>query len=287
MLKEFIHTVKKYSDLIKAESINSWSQINKAQKEPDIIFDYLTEPNKGVDYLNSKIASKITANTNYEMKFASIYCHQKPRVERTDDNIQKCVGNNKTERCELGDLIIHFLFLDKDKKVQFSNAVILQAKVGNKPDNQTQQCLYENDDSLIFPKYFGTENEFCELPKYDHCRTKALAYLFIQEEISVGQIPFENGLVFPWAFLFQRILTNDFGKEYSYSDSKFSNDWDKLISKVIFNLSDSKLLKGKKRVSGLDYFLNKFNYYYYYPEYKLTMNNEGIPTIMIIVRNKE
>lgn len=177
MLKEFIHTVKKYSDLIKAESINSWSQINKAQKEPDIIFDYLTEPNKGVDYLNSKIASKITANTNYEMKFASIYCHQKPRVERTDDNIQKCVGNNKTERCELGDLIIHFLFLDKDKKVQFSNAVILQAKVGNKPDNQTQQCLYENDDSLIFPKYFGTENAFCELPKYDHCRTKALAYI--------------------------------------------------------------------------------------------------------------
>lgn len=287
MLKEFIHTIKNYSFLIEAESGNSWKQINKTQKEPDIILDYLTEPNKGVDYLNAKIASKITAETNYEMKFASIYCHQKPRVERTDGNIQKCAGSNKTERCELGDLIIHFLLLDEDKKVQFSNAVILQAKVGGRPDNKTQQCLYENDDCLVFPKYFQTDNAICGLPKYEDGRAKALAYLFIQEDISIGQIPFENNLVFSWSFLIQRLLTNDFGKKYRYSDHKFSDDWDRLVSTVTLKLSDSKLVKGEKRVNGLDYFLHKFNYYYYYPEYTLTTENEGIPTIMIIVRKKD
>lgn len=287
MLKEFIHTIKNYSFLIEAESGNSWKQINKTQKEPDIILDYLTEPNKGVDYLNAKIASKITAETNYEMKFASIYCHQKPRVERTDGNIQKCAGSNKTERCELGDLIIHFLLLDEDKKVQFSNAVILQAKVGGRPDNKTQQCLYENDDCLVFPKYFQTDNAICGLPKYEDGRAKALAYLFIQEDISIGQIPFENNLVFSWSFLIQRLLTNDFGKKYRYSDHKFSDDWDRLVSTVTLKLSDSKLVKDGKRVNGLDYFLHKFNYYYYYPEYTLTTENEGIPTIMIIVRKKD
>jgi len=287
MLKDFIHTIKKYSDLIKVESSNSWTAINKNQNEPNIILDYLTQPNQGVDYLNSKIASKITAETNYEMKFASIYCHQKPRIQRTPKNIERCDGDNKTEKCELGDLVIHFLLLDKDKKVQFSNAVILQAKVGHKPDNRTQQCLYENDDSLIFPKYFDKENEICELPKYEDCRAKALAYLFIGDDISVGQIPISNKLVFSWSFIIQRLLTNDFGKAYSYSEKSYKNDWDKLISKLIFNLQNSKLVKGKKRVNGLENILNKFNYYYYYPEYKLTIDNEGIPTIMIIVRNKE
>ena len=287
MLDKFIHTIKNYSDLIKTESVNSWRHIDKTQKEPDIILEYLTEANKGVDYLNDKIASKITANTIYEMKFASIYCHQKPRIERTDNNIKKCIGSNKTERCELGDLIIQFILLNKDKKVQFSNAVILQAKIGNKPDNQTQQCLYENDDRLIFPKYFGTENAICEFPKYEDNRAKALAYMFIQEDINIGQIPIENNLVFSWAFIIQRLMTNDFGKEFDYSETNYTNEWDKLISKVTSNLSNSKLRKGKKRVNGLDNLLNKFNYYYYYPEYKLTTDNEGIPTIMIIVKNKE
>ncbi len=287
MLQDFIHTIKNYTDLIKVESSNSWTNVNKSQNEPEIIFDYLTQPNQGVDYLNSKIASKITTETKYEMKFASIYCHQKPRIQRTFENIEKCDGDNKTEKCELGDLVIHFLLLDKDKKVQFSNAIILQAKVGNKPDNRTQQCLYENDDCLIFPKYFGEENEICKLPKYEDNRAKALAYLFISDDISVGQIPIANKLVFSWSFIIQRLLTNDFGKAYSYSEKTYRTDWDKLISKLIFNLSKSKPVKGKKRVNGLDFVLNKFNYYYYYPEYKLTLDYEGIPTIMIIVRNTE
>jgi len=287
MLKEFILTVKKYSDLIKVESSNSWNPVNKNQNEPNIILDYLTQPNQGVDYLNNKIASKITAETKYEMKFASIYCHQKPRIQRTPENVEKCDGDNKTEKCELGDLVIHFLLLDKDKKVKFSNAIILQAKIGNKPDNRTQQCLYENDDVLMFPNYFGQVNEICELPKYDDNRAKAFAYLFINDNVSIGQIPIENKLVFSWSFIIQRLLTNDFGKAYNYSEKSYKNDWDKLISKLIFNLSKSKLVKGKKRVNGLDVFLNKFNYYYYYPEYKLTVDNEGLPTIMIIVRNKE
>jgi hypothetical protein len=288
MLKEFIHVIKEYSDLIREESSKSWEKIKLNQNEPNIILDYLTKPQRGVDYLNSKIASVITSKTNFEMKFASIYCHQKPRVERTSENIKQCKGDNKSEKCELGDLAIHFLLLDKNKKVKFSNAVILQAKKGLKSDNLTQQCLYENDDCLIFPKYFGNINEKCDLPKYEESRANAFAYLFLNKnKIGIGQIPLKNKLFFSWSVIFQRLMTNEFGKAYNYSEIKFKNDWDKLISNLILNLSSTTLKKGENRVNGLEYILNKFNYYYYYPEYKLEVENESIPSILIIVRNKE
>jgi len=286
MLRDFIKEVKGFSELIKVESLNSWKCIDKSQSEPDIIRDYLTMSGVGVDYLNNKIARVITEKTNYEMKFASIFCHQKPRVERTEDNIKNCKGDNKTEKCELGDLAIIFLLLDKNKKVQFSNALILQAKKGAKINNKTQQCLYENDDSFLFPKYF--EQRKCQLPKYEENRTKALAYLFINPcDVSVCQIPEKFKLIFSWSFIFQKILTNDFGKEFKFSEKNFLNDWDKLISSLIIKLSDTNNIRGNRRVNGLDILLNRFNYYYYYAEYKLEVKNEGIPTIMIIVRNKK
>lgn len=287
MLTEFIQTIKEHSGLIMLESSNSWTGINLDQPEPNIILDYLSRPNLGVDYLNANIASYITKKTIYEMKFASVFCHGKPQIRRTSDNSKKCKGTNPTERCELGDLIIQFILIDKDKKVKFTNAIILQAKKGDKADNKTQQCLYENDDRIIFPNYFGKADEECLLPTYEEGRTNALAYLFIEKSrIQIGQIPLAINLNFSWAHIINRILTNDIGKPFVYSDKNFSTDWDKLISKVIFNLSDSEYRK-TKRVDGLRYFLDKFNYYYYYPEYFLESNNEGLPTIQIIIRHKE
>lgn len=287
MLKDFIQTISHYSDLLKIEGANSWHNTNFAQSEPNIIHDYLSQANQGVNYLNQNIASVITNETDYVMKFASIFCHQKPRIRRTEDNILQCKGSTRSESCELGDLMIQFILLDENKEIQFSNALIIQAKKGVKADNATQQCLYENDDRLIFPNYFGNANEECLLPSYEDNRTDALAYLFLENNrANISQIPLAFNLQFPFDFLLSRILTNDIGKPFTYSEDGYQNDWDKLISKTIYNLAGCKY-RQEDRINGLYFLLNRFNYYYYYPEYYYESEYEGIPIMQIIVRHKK
>ncbi|MFW9989178.1 MAG: hypothetical protein ACFFC3_11015 [Candidatus Odinarchaeota archaeon] len=136
MYQDFVNTVSKYSHFIRTESRNSWNKIDFSANEPDIIQEYLTKSGTGVDYLNASIASRITKETRYSLKFASIFCHQKPRIKRTTKNINKCIGSTSTESCELGDLVVNFYLLDTEKEVIFSNAHIFQAKCGSKPDNK-------------------------------------------------------------------------------------------------------------------------------------------------------
>jgi len=114
MIRNYINMISNYSNLILQEGANSWNDIDFSKKEPDIIKDYLLSPQKGIDYLNHNISKKITSETSYELKFASIYSHQKPRITRTTLSKNKCNGD--TDSCELGDLMTVFIFWTKTKK---------------------------------------------------------------------------------------------------------------------------------------------------------------------------
>src|SRR5690554_5323779 len=112
MTREYIEMISTYSDLIISESGRSWNDVDFTKTEPHIIKDYLLTAGKGVDYLNQHISKKITEETQYEMKFASVFCHKKPTISRTNTSINKCQGS--TAGCELGDLMTIFLLLDRD-----------------------------------------------------------------------------------------------------------------------------------------------------------------------------
>ncbi|HMV07427.1 MAG TPA: hypothetical protein PKL56_11545 [Cyclobacteriaceae bacterium] len=285
-LRAFVQAIQPHANRIVHASMSSWNRIDFNQHEPDILLEYLSGQGKGVDYLNEHLAAPLTRETDFVVKFCSILAHQKPRVHRTRHNQRACVSP-VPQSCELGDLIIQFLLIDQDKKPMFMSALILQAKKGLSPDNLTQQCLYEHDDRLIFPNYFGTPNEECLLPGYEDQRTHALAYLFLQDSFTgIGQIPNCAALRFPYSHLFLKILTTDFGKQFQYAESNFNNDWDKLISKVTLKLAES-TYRGTNRVVGLDFFLEQFNDYYYHPEYLYRSEAEGLNIIQIIVQPKK
>lgn len=116
--------------IILTESKNSWNNINFSQRESDIIKQYLIEKNIGIDYLNKNLASKLSKNGFY-VKFASIYIHQKPIVERISENIEN--------KCELGDLVVIFTFLDRTKNPLINKAFIAQAKKEFKINNFCQK----------------------------------------------------------------------------------------------------------------------------------------------------
>ncbi len=104
-------------DLILSEACLSWLNINFNQSEPYIIQQYL---NEGTKYLNEHIAQQLST-WGFVVKFGGVFVHQNPIINR----LSECKGN---KRCELGDLLTVFLFVDKNKNLLFQSAFISQAK---------------------------------------------------------------------------------------------------------------------------------------------------------------
>lgn len=281
--------ISAYSDLIRTEASKSWLGINFEKEEPEIIKQYLLNPAIGVDYLNQNIAKKITEETNFELKFASVFCHKKPIVTRTADSIAACTGSSPG--CELGDLMTVFILLDKDKKTVCSTANIMQAKKTDNLNSDSQRCLYESDLTFEMPntvtKFSSCLTPSRTLPDYDHLRDRALSYLILNNGRPLAKdIPSSSNLNYGWDYFIQLFLELKMGLEFTTARNKHDNGWNCIVNDLL-NVGSGKAPSRTVRGIGLEHLKDLFNYYYYYPEYKAEHDRPGVPIMLIICKDKE
>ncbi|PZU87838.1 MAG: hypothetical protein DI529_06630 [Chryseobacterium sp.] len=290
IVNDYIKMISSYSSLIISEADKSWKNINFSQNEPEIVKDYLLSPNIGIDYLNWNLSEVIYRQTNrYEIKFASVFCHQKPRIKRTPNSVSSCIGD--TISCELGDLMTIFVLLDKNKKIVYSSAKIMQAKKTHNIDSQSQKCLYENDIEFEMPKniieYSSNDNNLRFFPDFDDNREKALSYLILNNGIPlVKQIPSSSNLSYRWGYHLQLTLEMKSGLSFTTPIDKNDSGWNCIINDLI-NVGTGKVKNNIKRGYGLNHFINHFNYFFFYPEYIMENENFGIPKIIIFCKDTE
>ena len=278
-----------FSKLIHDESKHSWMPINFTKSEPEIIEEYLLSNGKGVDYLNQNISKVISSQTQYELKFASVYCHQKPRVTRTQRSKDKCNGD--TPSCELGDLMTIFILLDRNKSVIHSTAKIMQAKKKDFLDSESQKCLYESDLEFEMPKNIvakSTNNSSLrKLPNYHESRNMGLSYLILNDKDPYNkEIPRMSNLNYSWGAFIQLMMEFKTGLAFKLPQNSNEIGWDCIINDLL-NIGTRKVYSSIKRGSGLEYFLNAFNNFSYFPEYKLEFKESGIPMLVIICKDTE
>jgi hypothetical protein len=287
IISDYIKMISKYSSLIISEANNSWKGIDFSKTEPQIIKDYLLSAGKGVDYLNYKISSVIRSQPRYEVKFASVYCHQKPIIVRTNNSITKCLGS--TPSCELGDLMTIFVLLDKNKKIVHSTAKIMQAKKKDILDSESQKCLYESDLDFEMPQNIVNEStnpdKLRTLPNFNSNRNNALSYLILNNGFPLNkEIPSSSNLTYSWSHHLNLMMEFKTGLSFVTPTKKVDNGWNCIINDLI-NIGAEKIKGSTKRGSGLEHFINAFNYFFFFPEYKLENENTGLPKVIIFCKD--
>lgn len=289
IISDYIKLISKYSSLIISEANNSWKGIDFTKTEPQIIKDYLLSAGKGVDYLNHKISSVIHTQTRYEVKFASVHCHQKSRIVRTNNSITNCTGS--TSSCELGDLMTIFILLDKNKKIVHSTAKIMQAKKKDVLDSESQKCLYESDLDFEMPQNIVIESTNPDklriLPNFNSNRNNALSYLILNNGFPLNkEIPSSSNLSYSWSLHLNLMMEFKTGLSFVPPINEVENGWNCIINDLI-NIGAGKIKCNTKRGSGLEHFINAFNYFFFFPEYKLENENTGIPKVIIFCKDTE
>ncbi|MCB9427062.1 MAG: hypothetical protein H6584_08580 [Flavobacteriales bacterium] len=295
----FPATEVSFIDKLKQVSKESWKKINFNQSEPKVIEQYF---NKGIEYMNLNFASQYTeSQKRFEMKFASLFCHQKPKVARSEENKKSLKVPYSKGICELGDLMVCFVLLNNNKEVVFSNAHIFQAKWLSEKQvkNLTQKFLYEFDDSFKWGdgmndhklSYVTSEERI--LPTYNEKRTQALSYLKLDDtdkankNVFIEQIPLNTERTFNWDELYLKLMFNDFGLPFKYDACSEKNNWDTIITELINALYNSHISSDPKRPRGNNFteLLTSFNYYYYYYYYYYVLLGNVMPTMFVIVKD--
>lgn len=287
---KFIQTISTFSNEIKIHSQKSWLGINLGLSEPEIIKQYLMSPKVGVDYLNENISKLVSGNSQYQIKFASVFTHQKPRIERTVTSKSNCVGN--TDQCEIGDLLLIFCFIDRNKTVKLARAHLVQAKKDYVLSSASQKCLYENDLDFMMPQNIADKsinpNRLRVLPTYATDRIHSLSYLILNSTYplpSLRQIPWSSNMEYGYENFLHRFMIGDIGKPF-VTPTPTSNDWDCIIDDLI-NVGTGKVASSTSRGAGLKFVLDSFNYFFFYDEYKMELENPGLPSIYVIVQDTE
>lgn len=282
----FVISVAKFSKEIGTHSINSWRGIDLSADEPTIVKRYLLDPSVGVDYLNKNLAP-ILSHASYQVKFASVFVHKKPRVTRTAASKKIC--NGSTEGCELGDLLIVFCLLDKNKKPLYTSAVISQVKKTKSMPSGSQQCLYDRDLTFLMPKrvyeasIIATDER--HLPDYSAGRSKALNYLILEENPFILAVPWSAGLAHNFAFFFNRIILGDLGLPFGSNVTK--PDWNCIIHDLL-NIGNGIIPSRIRRGSGMMDLVNLFNDFDDYRDFSVEIQDQvGLPILFIIVQDTE
>ena len=142
------------------------------KKEQDIIFDYLI---KGIRYLNIQVAPLLSTD-GFVTKFSGVFVHSKPLVH------PKPAADTFNNSCEIGDLLVLYVLLNKQKRLVHQRAFISQAKKINRMDNKCQHYLYEIAKEFQYARGACTYNrERRTLPRI-HYRHNAFNYLLLEPE---------------------------------------------------------------------------------------------------------
>lgn len=289
-LDKFVHHISSFSPQIHTHATQSWNGISMTQNEPEIVKEYLLKPGVGVDYLNNNLAP-VLSGTTYEVKFASVFIHQKPTVTRTAASQTAHPSVNK--RCELGDMLVVFCLIDVRKNPLYASAVILQAKKKDHMPAGAQQYLYDHDFDFNMPANLYNRSVFRSplrlLPDYPNDRTKALHYLILDTSPFTRTIPWTTSIKHGWDDFLLRVLIGSLGRRFGPIGPPTAPNWGCIIHDLI-NVGSSLLPNGARRGTSLRGIINLFNDFTDYHEYAKVVDgeeNQGLPTLYIIVRDKE
>lgn len=280
-------SVTAYSHDITKHSISSWNGIDFNLTEPQIIKSYLLDKGVGVDYLNRNLAP-ILRSATYEVKFASVFIHQKPRIVRIATEIAKCEGD--TLACELGDLLVVFCLLDKNKVPLYRSAAISQAKKTRVLTSQSQQCLYDSDMKFNMPErvYRNSVIQTPErnLPSYAEGRTKALHYLILDKYPIQRRVPWDTNIEDNWTYFIHRMLIGDLGLPFEDVNPAIP-DWNCIMHDLL-NIGQGIIPGSIDRGNTVADIAGQFNDFNEYEKYSLEVEDaQGLPMLFIIVRDTQ
>lgn len=265
----------------------SWSGIDLSKTEPEIVHEYLSSPTRGVNYLNQQIAAPLST-AGYEVKFASVFVHQKPRINRCSS----CPPSEKS--CELGDLLVIFSFLNASKTPLLNRAFLIQAKKDFKLDNKCQKAIYDEEVDFDFPNNLVSSSQCCKtsqrryLPEQTNKRWQALKYLVFSDPGQATFIftPWDNNISADWSIPILGLLTGFDGLRFSNRPYK-GQGWSAIIWDLV-TVTAKAITKGKKRGNYVKNLADEFNDFGNYHQYfRDSDEGPGIPTLLVFIRDRE
>lgn len=281
----FIQLCASNSSMILNIADSSWSSIDFSQDEPEIIREYLASTGKGVDYLNQNLSPVLSVN-GFEMKFASVFVHQKPQITR--------VTSPTNRSCELGDLLLIFSFIDCNSTPYVNRAFLAQAKKGSTIDNVCQRELYDSDVCFNFPRNIWPHSPCSPtsptryLPCLLSSRWRALKYLFCGNMVPyIRYVPSTIGIRSNWSISVLGLLSGFDGLPFSRTPHP-GNRWNAIIWDLL-TVTAFSVLRGTPRGNGLSHLLSAFNSFTNYHKYFLAGDESsyGISTLLTIVKDNE
>jgi hypothetical protein len=238
-ISEYIDNISLHKGNITTEANEAWGRCNFALSEPKIIEDFVMKSGMGISHLNRMIATPFNASQKrFSLKFGGVFAHQRPYIQRLEPYISDRRGTNRTERCELADLALINIFLDKNKNVIYSSASLFQAKKDESIiKNLTQAFLYDYDEKFEYDSSAFASKTPCghgkrELPRWDAGRSSALQYLLLRTAnpftTKVRQSPWIVDHNHGFGFFLYRMLTFSAGKSFKYSLRK-NGKWSSIV----------------------------------------------------------
>lgn len=266
---------------------NSWNGINK-QDEVKAIESYLLKSKVGVDFLNTNVAPAVS-NTDFVVKFASIFCHKKPKVKPVGQPSPAVRG--QTVGCELGDLFVMFVLMDAGDKVHHARGALFQAKKTPKLDKPTQQFLYDRAESMEVPSYLiqrkGSPGNMRKLPTYDDGRAHGFRYLILNgpmQDVSSHFCPWDNTYWTQWATFMDGLLSGTTGLPADVNTP--TSAWDHividLIEMVQYTNGQKKPARGNTVITQIT--SSCFNNYRDRSQWSMLLDErrDGVPTLLVI-----
>jgi hypothetical protein len=278
----------------------AWNGLHFHRTEPEIVHEFLSGIQYGTGYLNSVIAPMLSFGGR-TVKFASVFIHQKPMVIGYQKSSRKPRPN--ASACELGDLKVVFLYLDKLKSILQCRSTIFQAK---KAVQSGVYVISSNDQRLLYDESFGfdyrtvlpdTKRDF---PKLKRDRERALQYLFIgAQPVRAKLIPASptDGAYLDFGEYLLRFLNDSTGLEVAAMPKPRSKDWTRIAWDLFDKVAETTAGRRKTRNTGLQGILDHFNNFQDRAQFFLegppghdeggTLGFGGIPMLLIIVSDSE
>ncbi|MFY2640390.1 hypothetical protein ACOTDF_02465 [Achromobacter insuavis] len=270
---------------------SSWDGIDKT-REVSAVRDYLLKDKVGVSYLNSKLAPLLSTG-EFRMKFASLFCHKKPGVTRTDDCKAENAGDSPG--CELGDLFVLFVLLDGADKLHHAAGALCQAKVGPKLDSKSQRALYDFDLEFNVPAYLANRGNspgnVRKMPTYEEGRGRALRYMILCDEpsgnVTARHAPWGKQFRPAWSSFVDGLITGTDGLRVLLESTNPSS-WDHIVTDLLhvgLNVPAKKPPRGNDIATQVATSL--FNNFANLQDHSAETEFEGVPTLMIIAHAPE
>jgi hypothetical protein len=262
-VSDFLEHVNKQQAKIRTLGDKAWLK-TPSTGEVEIIRQFLSKPDCGTALLNRELTPLLSRN-GWVVKFASIFLHQKPKVEGWKESTRGPTSKRVSlgKNCELGDLQTIFLYLTSDKTVVKIRSVVFQAKV--KPmtvdyviKDRIQRQLYDVCEGFKYESLQAKADR--RLPSGPN-RVRALQYLFVgKKPVRARTLPADIAL---GAFVgfgehLLRFLNDSTGLEVR-PEPDDSQGWNRIVWDMIEEVAKSVTSKGMPRNEGLRAVLNHFN----------------------------